>query len=348
MSASRLAAALTVVTCAGWLHGAEAPGKCAVVIGGRTLSAKTHTIVIPARPTPQEAHAAKELRAHLARLTGQVLATVPDGRAGASVPIVVGTCHTTLAGLGVKVDFASLGTEGIVIRTKGPALVLAGNKRGVLYAVYSFLEDTCGIRWLTPDCTVIPKAGTFKIPDLNVRYVPPLEYRATDYPCHRDADFAVRNKYNGTQTRLDEPRGGKIAYSHFVHTFNTILDPRRHFAKHPEYFSMIKGKRTGGRTQLCLTNPDVIAIAKEKSAGGSRPHRTPRYSASRRTTGTTTASAPSVPPWPRRKAHRPDPLFTSSTPLPKTSPRTIRTRSSRRWPTSTPASRRCTSGPGRT
>jgi hypothetical protein len=98
--------------------------------------------------------------------------------------------------------------------------------------------------------------------DLKGRYVPPLELRSTDYPCSRDADWAVRNKINGTQTRLDEPRGGKVSYSHFVHTFNGILDPAREFAAHPEYFSQVKGQRVAGRTQLCLTNPAVLAIAK--------------------------------------------------------------------------------------
>ncbi|MBM4034003.1 MAG: DUF4838 domain-containing protein, partial [Planctomycetes bacterium] len=47
------------------------------------------------------------------------------------------------------------------------------------------------------------------------------------------------------------------------HTFNSILNPDQHFATHPEYFSEIKGKRQGGRTQLCLTNPEVLEIAKK-------------------------------------------------------------------------------------
>jgi len=263
MTASRLTIVALLATWTGCLFAAEAPGNCAIVIGGKTVGAKTHAIVLPDKPTPQEKHAAADLAVHITKLTGQTLPVIPDAKLDKRSPIVVGRCDATLGKLGVKVDFASLGLEGIVIRTKGPALVLAGNRRGVLYAVYTFLEDYCNCRWLTPDCTVIPKTGTLKVPDLNVRYIPPLEYRATDYPCHRDADFAVRNKFNGTQTRLDEPRGGKIAYSHFVHTFNSILNPAQHFAKHPEYFSMVKGKRIARRTQLCLTNPEVLAIAKK-------------------------------------------------------------------------------------
>ncbi len=238
-------------------------GTCVLRIGGKAVDPATHAIVLPEQPTPQEDFAAKDLNAHIEELTGKGLPFVADGALGEQAPIVVGNCPKTLRKLRVRVDLGGLGLEGIVIRTKGPALVLAGNQRGVLYAVYTFLEDCCGCRWFTPDCTVVPKTGTFDIAELSVRHVPPLELRSTDYPCSRPADWAVRNKINGTQTQLDERRGGKIDYSHFVHTFNSILNPAQHFATHPEYFSETKGKRTPGNTQLCLTNPEVIEIAKK-------------------------------------------------------------------------------------
>jgi len=243
---------------------ADAPGRCVITIGGKALDPATHAIVVPDQPTPQEDFAAKDLRAHLEQLTGKSLPVVADAAVKDQVPLVVGRCEATLGKLGVQVAFDALGLEGIAIQTKGPALVLAGNKRGVLYAVYTFLEDHCGCRWFTPDCTVIPKEGTFAVGEVNLTYVPPLEYRSTDYPCSRDADWAVRNKVNGTQTRLDEPRGGKVAYGPFVHTFNSLLSPDEYFKDHPEYFSEIKGKRAGGNTQLCLTNPEVLEIAKKK------------------------------------------------------------------------------------
>jgi hypothetical protein len=264
-----------------------AAGPRVIRIGGVALDPATHAIVIPDQPTPQEQFAAKDLADVLEKMTGKRLAVVAESSLGAKAPIAVGKCTATLAKLGVAVDFDKLGMEGIAIESKGPALALAGNRRGVLYAVYTFLEDWCGCRWFTPgrtivpqggsyhnkeldlqdpaggECSVIPTRGALSIGDVHVRYVPPLELRSTDYPCSRDADWAVRNKINGTQTRLDEARGGKVSYSHFVHTFNDILDPSREFAAHPEYFSEVKGRRTAVQTQLCLTNSEVLAIAKK-------------------------------------------------------------------------------------
>jgi len=262
-----VAGAVAALAAAGaWAAEAKPPadlGRCVITVGGAAIDPATHAIVIPDKPTPQEQRAAEDLAVHLERLTGKRTPVVAEGRLEKQTPIVVGRCTATLEKLLVKVDFDALGLEGIAIETKGPALVLAGGRRGVLYAVYTFLEDYAGCRWFTPDCTVLPKEGTFAVGDVKVRHVPPLEYRSTDYPCSRDADWAVRNKINGSQTALDEPRGGKIAYSHFVHTFNDILDPAAHFKDHPEYFSEVKGKRLDGQTQLCLTNPEVLEIAKK-------------------------------------------------------------------------------------
>lgn len=234
-------------------------GRCVILIGGKKVTPQSHAIVIPEEPTPQERHAAKDLQAHLELLTGQEIPLLTDQTVGSRIPIIVGRSKL-LSELGVDLDLPSLGLEGILIKTVGPALILAGNKRGVLYACYTFLEDYLGCRWFTPDCTVLPKEGTFDLPSLNRRYIPPLEYRATDYPNSRDADWAVRNKINGTQTQLDEERGGKIAYSHFVHTFNALIPPEQYFDQHPEYFSEVKGQRIREHTQLCLTNPTVLEL----------------------------------------------------------------------------------------
>jgi hypothetical protein len=194
-------------------------------------------------------------------MTGEELPVLSEREVTDRTPIVVGRSDL-LSRLGISVDFAALGEEGIHIASKGPALALAGNKRGVLYACYAFLEEYLGCRWLAADCAVIPESGTFDLPEVERRYVPPLEYRSTDYICARDADWAVRNRLNGQWSETDEARGGQVMYWGFVHTFDALVPPGEHFAAHPEYYSEIGGKRVGpDRSQLCLTDPEVLRIA---------------------------------------------------------------------------------------
>ncbi len=236
-------------------------GSCEVSIFGKVITPQTHAIVIPDEATPQEEHAARDLRHHLELITGQALPLVHDSERGDATPIFVGKCAGIKERIAV-IDFESLGIEGIHIKTAGPALILAGNKRGVLYATYTFLEDYLGCRWFAPDCSTWPREGEIKISSIDKRYIPPLEYRSTDYPSSRPADFSVRNKYNGAQHQPDEARGGNISYRGFVHTFNALVPPERYFADHPEYYSEINGARVGpDHSQLCLTNPDVLRIA---------------------------------------------------------------------------------------
>ncbi len=56
---------------------------------------------------------------------------------------------------------------------------------------------------------------------------------------------------------IPEEWGGCIRYKGFVHTFYPLVPPAEHFAKHPEWYSEIKGKRTHDHAQLCLTNPEL-------------------------------------------------------------------------------------------
>ena len=65
--------------------------------------------------------------------------------------------------------------------------------------------------------------------------------------------------------KLDEERGGKVAYYPFVHSFFTLIPPEEFFKTHPEWFSLVDGERTlvgrFKRTQLCLTNEQMIQQA---------------------------------------------------------------------------------------
>jgi len=229
-------------------------GHCTLRIDGVRVTPESYTIVTPEEPTPQESLAARELCGHIERITGKALPIV------AGKPATDHSIRLGRAGMSRR-ELADLGDEGIRIVSRAGELTLGGSKRGVLYAVYTFLEDHLGCRWYTPDCATWPTEGSLSVGDLNVTYVPPLEYRATDYPKSRPPEFAVRNKLNGTQIEASEEWGGKISYRGFVHTFNALVPSEQHFDAHPEYFSEINGVRVRDYTQLCLTNPDVLRVA---------------------------------------------------------------------------------------
>ena len=239
---------------------AQGPSR-KITLSGKQLTAASHVIVTPVQPTPSEAFAAEELRDHLAKMIGETLAIIHEGTQDGRSPLFVGKC----ANLPVQVDWQKLGLEGIHIETAGNALVLAGGQRGVLYAVYTFLEDYLDCRWFATDCIVIPDNGEKRIDAICKVYVPPLEYRNTDYLCHRAPEFAVRNKFNGFSVKAFHPKwGGIIKYRGFVHTFNSLVPPEKYGKEHPEYFSEINGVRVTQRSQLCLTNPEVLRIATEQ------------------------------------------------------------------------------------
>jgi len=256
---------MTAIGCVG----SSAQAKTLVLTdGGKT----DYTIVVAKNAVAPEKHAASELQAFLHEISGVKLPVVTDDQAVKGKRICVGPSKG-LAQIAPSLNAKSLGLEGYHVKTVGDDLVIVGGRpRGTLYGVYSLLEDELGCRWFTPDCSRIPKSPRIALKSLDRRVIPRLEYRATDYPHSRDPDWAVRNKINGTQTHLDAKRGGKIAYAYFVHTFNSILNPKDHFANHPEYFSMIKGRRVGGRTQLCLTNPEVLKLAKARVRSWIKAH----------------------------------------------------------------------------
>jgi hypothetical protein len=232
--------------------------RCAIAVAANLLDAS--------HAADPERHAAEELAHFLGEISGARFDLKPLAQAQSGSRIAIGR-EAASGVIGAK-ELAALGADGYLIRCRGNELAIAGNTpRGTLYGVYSFLEDELGCRWFTPDCAKIPKNDSPSAAIGDVRCVPPLEYRATDYPSSRDADWAVRNKLNGTQTEIDAQRGGKIEYSHFVHTFNEILDPAKEFAKHPEYFSEVNEKRIRDQAQLCVSNPEVLKIAIETVRG---------------------------------------------------------------------------------
>ncbi len=144
------------------------------------------------------------------------------------------------------------------MQTEGSRLLLAGGKpRGTLYAVSRFLQDHCGVRWWTPWASRIPSRPTLQLEPLKVQAKPAFEYREPFWFTAFDTDWAIRNCVNGQSANIPPEKGGCIRYKGFVHTFYPLVPPEKHFAEHPEWYSLIGTQRTAKSAQLCLTNPKL-------------------------------------------------------------------------------------------
>lgn len=226
------------------------------------LGKSPYKIVVSAQAPPAERRAAEELQRYVREISGAELPIVDDSRAVRGPLVLIGRSRA-LARLAPALPPSDLGPEGFVIETRGPHLVIAGGgQRGTMYGVYEFLERV-GVRWFTADVTRLPRLRTIPLGKLRIRQQPAFEYREPFFTEAFDRDWAARNRVNGDHARLDASTGGKIGYYPFVHSFNQLVPPEKYFAEHPEYFSLIDGKRRAERSQLCLTNEAVLNIATE-------------------------------------------------------------------------------------
>ncbi len=218
-----------------------------------------YSIVTTAEPSPSERHAAEELQHFLEKISG---ARLPISTERAPKMILVGA-SPALQALKLNIPLEDLGAEGFVLKTAGPHLIIAGSRlRGTMYGVYTFLEKL-GCRWFTREVSRIPRLSTIRVGSINETHKPAFEYREPFFSEASDRDWAARNKMNGVLMNLDEATGGKVQYYPFVHSFNALIPPEKHFKEHPEYFSLIDGKRRAERSQLCLTNADVLRLGVE-------------------------------------------------------------------------------------
>ena len=232
----------------------------------------TCAIVTAAEPTEAVRYAAEELRDHLARSTGVTLPIVRAGESSAKSSIFVGPGaadeNDTLS--------AGLGTDGYRIVAKSPNLHICGSgERGALYGVYGFLEKFVGCGWYASWHSVVPKRDRIAVPDaLDLVEKPVFDMREPYWwDLLEHPEFAARLKVNSRSFRKEAARtpkkmggepfrfGGGLG---LCHTFEILMPAKEFFAKHPEYYCFIDGKRRGEWEQLCLTNPDVLRIVTER------------------------------------------------------------------------------------
>jgi hypothetical protein len=234
------------------------PAKAELTVAA---SGKPRCVIVQnAGATLPEQAAAKELADYLHQITGATF-IIQEVTNSSQVPenaIIVGPGPVAQS-LFPAIALDGLGMEEFVMCTQGHRLLLAGGRtRGTLYAVDRFLQEQCGVRWWTPWATDVPHHPTLHIPSLDRQEKPAFEYREPFWYAGIDPLWKVHNGVNGAMTQpIPTELGGGIVYKGFVHTSYALVPPDKYFATHPEWYSLINGKRTTDRAQLCLSNPEL-------------------------------------------------------------------------------------------
>jgi hypothetical protein len=161
-----------------------------------------------------------------------------------------------------QAEVEKLDVDGFRIKTTPDAIFLVGSRDwSTAYAVYTFLEEFCGVRWFLPGDLGedVPRAPALAVPVVDKKYEPAYLHR----------------QYSGFQFRDDFLRywwgmRQKVrARLEFHHNLYAIFDPAKYGASMPELFPVLNGQRrvpgpgNYGAWQPCLTHPKAVDITIE-------------------------------------------------------------------------------------
>ena len=234
-------------------------------------------VVLPDLPTAVEKSAAEELSGELGKCLGEKPKVVAEGelaKDATAARLFVGATKAAKAVRGAAVSSKPpYQVDEVFLKSVEGGVVLDGDlARAPLYSVDLYLEKYCGVRWWTSDAATYPKLDAAPVKDISLSYAPQFKYRETYYLDGFDPLFKVRSKGNftsltrylltdikfippelGGNHRLFFFKGRHSAY----HSFFEVLPPNVYFEKHPEWYSLVKGKREP--KQLCLANEEMKA-----------------------------------------------------------------------------------------
>ncbi|MFN2352605.1 MAG: DUF4838 domain-containing protein, partial [Kiritimatiellia bacterium] len=179
-----------------------------------------------------------------------------------------------------EIDFDFQHPEEILIACDGKHLVIAGRDRwdpdnliidrdvgkpqaiqfeyGTVNAVYTFLQDYLGVRWLWPGelGEDIVEQSTIDFEPFEYRYHPQIRYRGGLFNIMARQHRLGRG---GDWLRLQRGALGSLEMNAGGHGFGSWWD--RFHEEHPEYFAMQPdGKRSGfpeGNAKMCHSNPGL-------------------------------------------------------------------------------------------
>lgn len=221
----------------------------------------SYQIVVSVNASVSEYTAALELQDYLCQISGVCLPIISNMDApGRHIYVGYSSKVASLTGQIRPDDDDESFTYS---RVGHDLLIWGGRKRGTMYGVFTFLERELGVHWLTPDCTVVPKRKKWKMPKLNHRESPAITFRYNDYYVNRNKFVWKAHVKENMDGPIDNKYGGQEGYWG-CHTMEMFVPVGEFYKSHPEYFSLRDGKRLSQKEQLCLSNPEVLRICKER------------------------------------------------------------------------------------
>ena len=223
-----------------------------------------YQIVVDKRASESENWAASELQHWIEEVSG-VKIPLENTVANISGPAIYIGYNEKVKKLASSTRPDSTDESFRYFNTGADIFIYGGSQRGTMYGVMSFLENEMGCRWYTPGFAVAPEKTEYIFERLNHSEKPGIRVRNDFYFEAFNPIWAARNRMNGTlgfDKTTPQPGGTENYWS--VHTFYPLMPPAEFYDKHPEYYSLIDGKRIHERAQLCLSNPYVLKIIKER------------------------------------------------------------------------------------
>lgn len=146
----------------------------------------------------------------------------------------------------------AMNDDGFCIFSEDGHLYLGGKRQvGDIYAVYTLLQDYAGCLWLGNGEVYIPENPELILPGISLFTQADFRFRHPHFPDKNKPEYYFPARVHP----MDD-------WGMFVHTFHKLMPPEAYFGSHPEYYSLVNGKRIRDG-QLCLSNPEVIRILTE-------------------------------------------------------------------------------------
>jgi hypothetical protein len=242
-------------------------------------------IVTGGRPTEGQALAAAELQEHVRLMSGATLPTVKEQDLKPDPALALILLGQSSLAKQHGVDTKALEPETFLVKTSGNALILAGEdggsksnaRTGTLWAVYDFLQDQLGCRWIWPGeiGRVVPRRATIEVGNLDVQETPQVKirnFRMVTQEKHRvgyekeglDRLFDLGATYDQVSqdeaTWLCRMRMGRSFKLSYGHAFTDWWE--KYKETEPGIFALLPNGRRGPQksdhadfVKMCVSNP---------------------------------------------------------------------------------------------